>query len=44
MIIPEPEPDCAVWGDWLTGTPRVRMVTTDGRTFETTAGIDRALS
>ncbi len=41
-MTPEPEPDCA-W-DVLAGTPRVRMVTTDERTFETTAGTVRFFS
>src|SRR5574341_348170 len=42
MITPEPEPDCACEG--VAGTPRVRIVTTEGRTFATTAGTGRDLS
>ena len=42
MMTPEPDPDCVCEG--LAGTPRVRIVTTDERTFATTAGTERVLS
>jgi hypothetical protein len=42
IITPEPEPDCVC--DALVGTPRVKIVTTDERTFETTAGTERFFS
>ncbi len=42
MMTPEPDPDWACEG--LAGTPRVRIVTTEGRTFFTTAGTDKVLS
>jgi hypothetical protein len=42
MITPDPEPDCAWEG--VDGIPRVRIVTTDGRTFVTTAGTESTLS
>src|SRR5437870_11640954 len=42
IMTPDPEPDWACVGD--AGMPRVRMVTTEGRTFATTAGTDRDLS
>src|SRR5262245_30938172 len=42
IIRPEPEPDWPC--DGAAGTPRVRIVTTEGRTFVTTAGTDKDLS
>jgi hypothetical protein len=42
MMTPDPDPDCAC--EELAGTPRVRIVTTDERTFATTAGTERFFS
>jgi len=42
IMTPEPEPDWVCEG--LAGTPRVRIVTTDERTFATTAGTERFFS
>src|SRR5580765_31657 len=42
IMTPDPEPDWACVG--VAGMPRVRMVTTEGRTFATTAGTDRDFS
>src|SRR5437016_44631 len=42
IMTPDPEPDWACVG--AAGMPRVRMVTTEGRTFATTAGTDRDFS
>ena len=39
-MTPEPEPGGAPCCDPPEGTPRVRTVTTEGRTFATTAGTD----
>ena len=42
MMTPDPDPDWVCEG--LAGMPRVRMVTTEGRTFATTAGTERDFS
>ena len=42
MMTPDPDPDWVSEG--LAGMPRVRMLTTEGRIFVTTAGTDNVLS
>src|SRR5215813_6003631 len=42
MMTPDPDPDWVSEG--LAGMPRVRMLTTEGRIFATTAGTDNVLS
>src|SRR5262245_33841953 len=42
MMTPDPDPDWVTEG--LAGMPRVRMLTTEGRIFVTTAGTDNVLS
>jgi hypothetical protein len=42
MMTPDPDPDCDC--DGAAGTPLVKIVTTDGRTFATTAGTERDFS